>query len=222
MFKSLSIAQRIWLPTLGLAAMLFIAGGFTTVRTQKLIASAAEQQGQQQDKLELAVRLRGQAADGEPLEAAVAPLLAPDNPFGRIWLIRHDGRSIGYAAVCFGYSIEFAGRDALDAKLPQAAGGDAAARGELLAALDTLVALQSRQSREMREAASEARMRTVWGVLGLMAFIVAASALGAYSLTRTVRRPMRDLVALAERIGQGDLTARVDRTRPDAIGDVLR
>lgn len=43
---------------------------------------------------------------------ALAPLLEPDSSFGRIWLIRSGSRTVGYAAVCFGYSIEFAGRDA--------------------------------------------------------------------------------------------------------------
>lgn len=44
--------------------------------------------------------------------AAVAPLLEPDSALGRIWLIVVDGRQVGYAALCFGYSIEFRGRDA--------------------------------------------------------------------------------------------------------------
>ncbi|HEX7036974.1 MAG TPA: GNAT family N-acetyltransferase [Pseudomonadales bacterium] len=43
---------------------------------------------------------------------ALGPLLAPDSSFGRIWLVRSAGRTVGYAALCFGYSIEFAGRDA--------------------------------------------------------------------------------------------------------------
>ncbi|MEZ4701586.1 MAG: GNAT family N-acetyltransferase [Rhodothermales bacterium] len=42
---------------------------------------------------------------------AVRPLLG-DNAFGRIWLIDVDGVPAGYVAVCFGYSIEFGGRDA--------------------------------------------------------------------------------------------------------------
>lgn len=42
--------------------------------------------------------------------AAVAALLADGGP-GRIWLLRLDDETIGYAAVCFGYSIEFGGRD---------------------------------------------------------------------------------------------------------------
>jgi ribosomal protein S18 acetylase RimI-like enzyme len=38
--------------------------------------------------------------------------LLGENHLGRIFLIRDGSRSIGYVAVCFGYSIEFEGRDA--------------------------------------------------------------------------------------------------------------
>ena len=44
--------------------------------------------------------------------SALKPLLAPDSSFGRIWLIEVDGTVAGYIALCFGYSIEFGGRDA--------------------------------------------------------------------------------------------------------------
>jgi len=44
--------------------------------------------------------------------AALAPLLQPESHFGRIWLIRWRGEVVGYGALCFGYSIEFRGRDA--------------------------------------------------------------------------------------------------------------
>jgi ribosomal protein S18 acetylase RimI-like enzyme len=43
--------------------------------------------------------------------AAVTALLA-DPSLGGVWLIRHGGRAVGYIALCYGYSIEFAGRDA--------------------------------------------------------------------------------------------------------------
>ncbi len=43
--------------------------------------------------------------------AAITPLLG-DNTFGRIWLISKSDRIVGYIALCFGYSIEFGGRDA--------------------------------------------------------------------------------------------------------------
>ena len=43
---------------------------------------------------------------------AVKPLLREGTELGRIWLVRHQGAVVGYAALCFGYSIEFRGRDA--------------------------------------------------------------------------------------------------------------
>ena len=43
--------------------------------------------------------------------ASVTPLLG-DNPYGRIWLINLAGETVGYIALCFGYSIEMGGRDA--------------------------------------------------------------------------------------------------------------
>lgn len=42
---------------------------------------------------------------------AVEPLLG-ENDMGRIWLINHADRYVGYIVLCFGYSIEFKGRDA--------------------------------------------------------------------------------------------------------------
>jgi GNAT superfamily N-acetyltransferase len=44
--------------------------------------------------------------------AALAPLLGSASTLGRIWLVRCGGEVVGYAALTFGYSIEFQGRDA--------------------------------------------------------------------------------------------------------------
>lgn len=41
----------------------------------------------------------------------IAPLLG-ESDFGRIWLIHHEGACAGYVALCLGYSLEFAGREA--------------------------------------------------------------------------------------------------------------
>lgn len=47
----------------------------------------------------------------EQRKRSVANLLQ-DKFLGEIWLIREQDSLIGYIAVCFGYSIEFGGRDA--------------------------------------------------------------------------------------------------------------
>jgi GNAT superfamily N-acetyltransferase len=38
--------------------------------------------------------------------------LLGESPLGRVWLIEADAHPVGYVAMCFGYSIEFSGRDA--------------------------------------------------------------------------------------------------------------
>ncbi len=193
----LTIAQRLWAPTTFLATMLLLAGGFTLVRTQGLIEDAAQAQGLQQQKLELALRWRGHAAAGEPVaEAAnkLRPLLKAESERAALQKVSER----------------------------EAAAADPAARAALVAALEDLVQLQSRQSDAMRSEAAAARMRTVWGVLALMAAIVGVSALGAWYLVRTVRQPLREATELAQRIGAGDLTTRIDRSRDDEIGELMR
>ena len=64
----------------------------------------------------------GIESDPAALPAVLRPLLAdstrtkaaPDDDAakGRIWFIEHAGATVGYVAVCFGYSIEFRGVDA--------------------------------------------------------------------------------------------------------------
>lgn len=43
--------------------------------------------------------------------AALAQLLG-DATLGRVWIADESGRAVGYLALCFGYSLEFLGRDA--------------------------------------------------------------------------------------------------------------
>ena len=49
--------------------------------------------------------------DAQAAAKALAPLLGREDA-GRIFLVEPDGTPIGYVALCFGYSIEFGGRDA--------------------------------------------------------------------------------------------------------------
>ncbi len=53
----------------------------------------------------------GVTCPGGDIDAAVSPLLGASD-LGRIWLINASDATVGYVAICFGYSIEFGGRDA--------------------------------------------------------------------------------------------------------------
>lgn len=56
------------------------------------------------------------AEDEHPLdrsgEAALVALADPASPHGRIFVLEQDGAIVGYVALCFGFSIEYGGRDA--------------------------------------------------------------------------------------------------------------
>lgn len=51
------------------------------------------------------------SVDADAIECALEPLLSSAD-FGCVWLIELEDKPVGYIALCFGYSIEFGGRDA--------------------------------------------------------------------------------------------------------------
>jgi GNAT superfamily N-acetyltransferase len=53
----------------------------------------------------------GHGFDREKARAALVPLLRDPN-FGRAWLILDSSVPVGYIVICFGYSLEWLGRDA--------------------------------------------------------------------------------------------------------------
>jgi GNAT superfamily N-acetyltransferase len=55
---------------------------------------------------------QGYAFDEALARAALGRLLG-DGSLGRVWIVEADGAPIGYAALCFGYSLEYGGRDAI-------------------------------------------------------------------------------------------------------------
>lgn len=99
--------------------------------------------------------------------AALAPLLRPDSELGRIWLVRCGGEVVGYAALTFGYSIEFQGRDAFvdelflaDKARGQGIGSEVLGRVKVEAAALGIVALHLEVARDNRQAR---RLYERWG-----------------------------------------------------------
>lgn len=99
--------------------------------------------------------------------AALAPLLGPDSTLGRIWLVRCGGAVVGYAALTYGYSIEFQGRDAfvdelflLEKARGQGIGSVVLGRVKAEAAALGLVALHLEVARNNRQAR---RLYERWG-----------------------------------------------------------
>ena len=54
----------------------------------------------------------GKKQSYDSIQTALFPLLKKGSDLGCFWFIEKDGNVIGYVALCFGYSLEFGGRDA--------------------------------------------------------------------------------------------------------------
>jgi GNAT superfamily N-acetyltransferase len=81
---------------------------------------------------------------GEPAVKVLLGLLAPGNEHGRVLIAEQAGAVVGYAVLCFGYSVEYGGRDAFVDDIyvvPSARGRGHGAR--LYAALEREAALCS-------------------------------------------------------------------------------
>jgi GNAT superfamily N-acetyltransferase len=63
------------------------------------------------DFMEALYTLDGYGYDREKARAALKPLLG-NSELGRVWLILDEVSPVGYAVLCFGYSLEWLGRDA--------------------------------------------------------------------------------------------------------------
>lgn len=63
------------------------------------------------DFMEALYTLDGYGYDREKARAALKPLLG-NSDLGRAWFILDEASPVGYAVLCFGYSLEWLGRDA--------------------------------------------------------------------------------------------------------------
>ncbi|MGH1362778.1 MAG: GNAT family N-acetyltransferase [Calditrichia bacterium] len=57
-------------------------------------------------------QFEGISKTNEERNEAILPLLQADSSYGKVYLIQLGQEAVGYIALCYGYSIEFGGRDA--------------------------------------------------------------------------------------------------------------
>ncbi len=91
-----------------------------------------------------------------------------------------------------------------------------------VATLHELVELEERAEQRYAEEISEARGLTIKIAGGSIAVILAAILAGAAVLIRSIREPLREANELASRIAQGDLSVRIDTSRGDEFGDLMK
>jgi methyl-accepting chemotaxis protein len=81
---------------------------------------------------------------------------------------------------------------------------------------------QEAATQAVRAEISASRRNTVLAAGGMVLIVLALAAVGAGLLIRSIRRPLHDAVAVAERIAQGDLAVDIDTGRHDEVGRLMR
>lgn len=246
---ALSIKTKIWLPAIAVSLGLVLMSVGSALRTVKSQAITVKEQTDQQSKLEIASRWRG-LAEAQAVRTLGAVLAADDAGAallqgGQEQAQQELAQMQDALKSLLTDSLELAALDAvasqsqaLKASLELArtlkAAGDPVAlhahirddvQGKLKAlqgGLQDLVRLTERGATDLRDKAGNERLKTVWGVAGIMAIIIVAVCLGTRLVQRSVTEPLNDIVRVARSIGAGDLTVQIETERQDEMGEVLR
>jgi len=89
-------------------------------------------------------------------------------------------------------------------------------------ALQGFIALQEEQATGIRGEIASAR-RSITATAGVMVLaVLAATAIGARFLIRSIQAPLKEAVRVASHIAQGDLSVRVDTSRTDEFGELMQ
>ncbi len=91
-----------------------------------------------------------------------------------------------------------------------------------VATLRELVELEESAEKSYSEEVAVARGLTIKIAGGAIAIMLVAILAGATVLIRSIRQPLLEANELAARIAQGDLSARIDTTRGDEFGDLMK
>ncbi|NYE60181.1 methyl-accepting chemotaxis protein [Duganella sp. 1224] len=174
------------------------------------------------DSLEVADIFQAQLTTGDKLAAQMEGRLAAMPAAGEEAALRHTvaGNKAAFLALR-GELFKFkdTGRiqdvsDLLDNKWP---GVFKAYTG----ALEQLLAYQTRQARALAEASASQYQGSRALLIGLGLATLAAGALLAWLLTRSIVRPLTQAVALAEQVAGGELRAALAHDRSDEIGQLF-
>jgi methyl-accepting chemotaxis protein len=245
----LSLAQRLWLPTLAIAAIFTAVGITISLRTSGQIAhsttvlqdseakliDAAQWRGLTQSNV---VRVVASLSSADPAvevqfkpeiaetTAAISAIqkrvdAAATDPQERAALERIAETRKAYIGARNAAAKAKEAGDASSARTMLAEKVQPAVTA-YLAAQQAYVDLQRERTAAVRAQTGAERQRTVVLVLALLAAVVGGLALSTVLLVRAISRPMTELAAVARRIGDGDLDVVVDTSRDDEIGSLQR
>ncbi|MDO8376556.1 MAG: methyl-accepting chemotaxis protein, partial [Aquabacterium sp.] len=187
-------------------------------------------------RLVSAVRNAGLQTDGGLVNAEVETyrkllksIKDKEAEFGRLELDADEKASLGKAATlrqqaepvvdeAVNYTLAFAGEEAAKTLT----GRFAPIQAQWAAELNTLTQLQRQRAAQSAQAIADRNDRRTLGLAALLAVMAAGAVVFAVLLTRSVTRPLRAAAALAARVAQGDLSARIEVEGNDEAAQLLR
>ncbi|MCK6426822.1 MAG: methyl-accepting chemotaxis protein [Burkholderiaceae bacterium] len=245
--SSLTLSRRLWLPNLAVVATIVAAATVISLRTQDQIESNRQAQLDQLTTLEKVAQWAGLTEANAA--RTMAALASHDTMLGPRLEAEMSATSARISALQ--KDIEASSRDPeqrsalarvaetrkayIDLRRQVLAERGEAAEvptdrvqavreqlGRYLEAQQAFVQLEHRRAEAQAEAAATERHRTVVGVIGLMLLVAGGLLWTTWSSVRAILQPLRRAQEVTDRIAAGDLTVRVDTSRRDEIGDLMR
>ena len=96
------------------------------------------------------------------------------------------------------------------------------ATNKYLKSLDELAALQVKGFDAVKEEFAVQRASSANFARALVAVLIVILLIGTWLLIKQIRQPLRDAISVAETIAAGDLSARIDTSRGDEFGEMMR
>ncbi|WP_395699116.1 methyl-accepting chemotaxis protein [Aquabacterium sp.] len=248
-FQNLRIGTKLWLAVGLFITALVALIAFAAVRSAVLAADAEKTQALADGKIALATRwagltevtvARSQAAQISS-DAAVATAFkdSNDKAIAEITELMKQLKAMPLSAAeqaqldkvanerkkVYDVSAKVtAAKEAgdLEGARKLATGDFGTASGVYLQALREFVAMQEQSARDNRLQLAAARNTTVTIAAVVVAVIIGGALFGAALLIRSIRLPLAEAVAMADRIAGGDLGQRPVITRHDEIGTLQR
>jgi methyl-accepting chemotaxis protein len=243
--NKLSLGAKIWLPAVVTATVIAGMAAVTAVRTIRSVDAVQAEQALQREKSEISAQWRGltQANAGQAFailsssDAELGKVLKPDMEAISTRISELQKRLDSLADAQEKALLEAVAKARAEYIELRKAQTTAHASGPLppdaLAQLKTaikayddrqqaFVALMKQRSDEAAADFRAERIHSVWVIAGVLLGLSTLLVVSGWLTARSIVRPLKQAVATTERIARGDLTASVDTSRHDELGDMMR
>jgi methyl-accepting chemotaxis protein len=244
--NKLSVGSKIWLPAVLTAVVVTLMAAFTAVRTARSLDTTLGDQALHREKAEVSAQWRGltqanaarafailSSTDAElskvlkaDMEATTARVNELQKRLDTLADTPEEKAVLKEVAQARSRYVELRKQQTADhANGPLPPEALAALRSAIGAYDDgqqAFVALLKKQSEDDAAEFRHERMANVWLAAGVMLSLSGLLLAAAWYTARSIVRPLNDAVAATDKIAAGDLSVRVDTTRPDEVGDLMR